>query len=341
VATAHEVGTTKAVITIGDGRYSVDLVTDAAALLARLEAAAGAEITGPLEADEYQRRLRTRADEVVRHLELRFDDIVVRPAVELEVSADEFAISTARLKLRGPLPTTARAVVWRYDLAATTYELDVLSNEQRETQWLEGGQPSNPAALIGQPGTVHRFRVGFSRILPGGIDQILFILALVFARRRRIAREFLAFASGESVALALTTVGVMPLALSSPIAAGLIAPLAALSIACIAGESLVTPGLDTGRVARVFVYGLVHGIALALTLCAPRGAATHASNLLVTLVTSTAGVHTGQLAVLLTALLLVGSRRGQDGQRQLVAAPASIVIGITGFFWALQRFPVS
>ncbi|HEX7137058.1 MAG TPA: HupE/UreJ family protein, partial [Vicinamibacterales bacterium] len=298
-ARAHEVGTTKAVITIADGRYSVDVSTDATALLARLEASAGEEISGPLEADEYQRRLRVRADGLLRHLELRFGEIVVRPSVDVAVSADEFAIAKARFRLRGSLPAAARTVSWRYDLAATTYELDVLSNGQLEAQWLEGGQRSRPAALIGdrgpQPGALGAFRLGFGRIIPGGIDQILFILALVLAGRRGITKEFLAFALAESLAFALTISGVMLSRPFLPGASRLIAPLVALSIACMAGERLVAPVIETGHLARVFVYGLVHGIALSPMLSGLGGAQTAASNLLVALVTSIAGVQASQL----------------------------------------------
>jgi hypothetical protein len=338
VATAHEVGTTKAVITIGDGRYSVDVSTDAAALLARLETSTGEAISGPLDAEEYQRRLRMMADEVLRHLELRFDEIIVHPSVEVEASADEFGIAKARLRLRGQVPAVARAVSWRYDLAATTYELEVVSSGQREAQWLEGEQRSSPAAISVTPGPVHAFRHGFGRIVPGGIDQILFILALVSAGRTRMSRELLVFALAESAALVLTISRAMP-ALSTPVAAGLIAPFTALSLACIAGECLVGPANETGRLVRMCAYGLVHGIALSRTVCDPCGAQA-ASNLLVALATSIAGVHAGQLAVVFTALLLMGSPPGH-AQRRLVAAPAAIVIGITGFFWALQRFPVT
>ena len=340
MATAHEVGTTRAVITIADGRYSVDVSTDATALLARLEASAGEAMSGSLDAEEYERRLRMMSDEVLQHLELRFDEAIVRPSVDVEASADEFGIAKARLRLRGQVPAAARAVSWRYDLAATTYELEVVSNGRREAQWLEGEQRSTPAAISVRPGPLHAFRHGFGRIVPGGIDQILFMLALVFAGRPRMSREFLVFALAESVALVLSISGAMP-ALSTPVAAGLIAPFTALSLACIAGESLVGPANETGRLVRVFTYGLVHGIALSRTLCDPCGTQAAASNLLVTLATSIAGAHAGQLAVVFTALLLMGSPPGHDAQRRLVAAPASIVIGITGFFWALQRFPVT
>ena len=332
-AAAHEVGTTKVVIAIADRAYAVEISTDAASLLGRLEP--GGAVSGSREAGEYERRLRILGDDVRRHLNLQFDAVAARPAVEVEVSADDFAIATARIRLSGSVPNGVRAVSWRYELTATIYQLDVMSNGRVDTQWLEPGQLSRPAQLVrnseGLREAIRPFRLGFSRILPGGIEQILLIVVLVFGARRLMASEFLGFALGESVAIGLTSslVSSMP-GVTAP--AGTVPALVALSIACLAAESIAAPAMETGRLVRLFAMGAIHGVSLAAAV---------PSNLLVTVLPFIAGVQAGQATALFMALLLVGSAAGCDARQRQVAVPAFIVIGITGFFWALQRFPLT
>jgi hypothetical protein len=111
--------------------------------------------------------------------------------------------------------------------------------------------------------------------------------------------------------------------------AGTVPALVGLSIACLAAESMAAPAMETGRLVRLFVAGVIHGVSLAAV--AP-------SNLLVTVLPFIAGVQAGQATVLFMALLLVGSAAGCESRQRRVAVPAFIVIGITGFVWTLQRF---
>ncbi len=341
-------------MTIADGRYSVDVSTDAAALLARLEAAAGQAMSGPLEAAEYRLRLRLFAADVLRHCELRFDEVVTRGSVEIDLAEskpadairasdlDAFDIPRARIRLSGPLPPGAREVSWRYDLTATTYRLDVVANGRLETQWLEGGTPAKPAALLEAHGGLHEalrgFKLGFDRILPGGVEQIFLILAIFLTGRRgrALGTELAAFGLAESVALALgsTRTAMSPTRLVG--VSPLFAPCVAFSIACLASENLLTRTVGSGRLIRVSVFGFVHGIALASAMPDVTPAA---SNLLVTLASFAAGIQAGQLGVVVLAILIIGSRVGHEGYRRHVAAPVSAAIGLTGLFWTLQRFP--
>jgi hypothetical protein len=326
-AIAHEVGTTKVAIAVADRSYAVDISTDAASLLGRLQSPAGEVISGSLEAGEYERRLRTLTDAIRSNLDLRFDSLVALPAIEVQVSADEFAIAKARVHLSGATPDAVRVVSWRYDLTGTTYQLDVMSNGRTDTQWLEPGQASRPAQLVRNsraPDSLRVFRLGLNRVLPGGTEQILLIVVLVVGARRSMVREFFAFAIGESVAIGLTFGWPMS-ALSAT--SGAVPALVALSIAGISAERVFAPAADTGRLVPVFAAGLIHGVSLAPS-----------SNLLVALLPFAAGVQVGQAAVLLMALLLIGSEAGGESRRRQVAVPACIVIGITGFAWTLQRF---
>jgi HupE/UreJ protein len=324
------VGTTKVVMAIADHAYVVEISTDARSLLGRFES--GGAVSGSLEAGELARRLKILGDDIRRQLNLQFDAVVARPAIDVEVSADEFAIAKARIRLRGPVPDAVRAVSWRYDLTSTVYRLDVTSNGHVDTQWLEPGQLSRPAQLVrnsdGLREAFRPFRLGFRRILPGGIEQILLIVVLVFGARRMMARGFLGFALGETIAIGLTPS--LASSMSGGTApAGTVPALVALSIACLAAESIAAPAMATGRLVRLFAAGAIHGVSLAAAV---------PSNLLVTVLPFVAGIQAGQATVLFMALLLVGTAAGCESRQRQVAVPAFVVIGITGFVWTLQRF---
>jgi hypothetical protein len=108
----------------------------------------------------------------------------------------------------------------------------------------------------------------------------------------------------------------------------------ALSLVYVALENLVTSDLKPWRLGLVFGFGLLHGMGLASAfrqLAVPRGA------FLTGLAAFNVGVEAGQIAVILSAFLIVGSWvRRHQGYRRLVVAPASAAILLTGFFWTMQ-----
>jgi hypothetical protein len=111
-------------------------------------------------------------------------------------------------------------------------------------------------------------------------------------------------------------------------------PLIALSIAWIAFENVVTDELHWWRPAVVFCFGLLHGLGFAGVLAElglPRG------EYLTALLSFNVGVELGQLSVIALAFLALGAIRKRSWYRSRVTVPLSLLIGVVGLYWAVQR----
>lgn len=180
--------------------------------------------------------------------------------------------------------------------------------------------------------------IGIGHILPDGRDHILFVLAifLVSIRPRALLIQVSAFTVAHTVTLALAASGVITLSQA------IVEPLIALTIGFVAIENLIFREMTRWRPAIVFGFGLVHGMGFAGffgELGLPSGQFWSA------LIGFNVGVEFGQLAVIAgaAALGLVLRRAFVDpaGTRQyrhFVVLPGSALIGLTGFWWAFERF---
>src|SRR5438093_6385716 len=150
---AHELGTTRVSIVLHEGRtYSIDVVTDAAALIEKLEASNGQSPVVDTRPDRLQARL-ARFDETFRRrVTLKFDAAEVRPEITYAVSpgADGGSSPIATIRLTGQVPTGAAHVAWSYAWTFASYAVTMRSAavENPTTEWLEGGQSSAPCALM-------------------------------------------------------------------------------------------------------------------------------------------------------------------------------------------------
>lgn len=180
-------------------------------------------------------------------------------------------------------------------------------------------------------------QIGVEHILPGGLDHILFVLALFLTSRRLrpLVLQISAFTVAHTLTLGLAAAGVV----SPP--ASVVEPLIAATIAFVAIENLWLKDMPRWRPALVFGFGLLHGLGFAGffgELGLPEGQFWSA------LIGFNIGVEIGQLSVvLLAAVLVVALRRVAEGEdfdqrfRQWVAIPASLAIGLTGLWWAVTR----
>lgn len=176
-------------------------------------------------------------------------------------------------------------------------------------------------------------KIGVGHILPGGLDHILFVLALFFSttRLRPLIIQISAFTIAHTATLALVASGV----LSPP--ASVVEPLIAATIAFVAIENIVFKDMTRWRPLVVFAFGLVHGMGFAGffgSLGLPEGQFWSA------LIGFNVGVEIGQLSVILAAFLLfLPVRRwiSERGYRHMFAWPASGLIGVTGLYWAVER----
>ena len=341
--TAHELGTTRVAILLNDGKtYDVDVITDAAALVEKLEASSGESPVADLRPDRLRDRLERFGEQFLRRVALRFDGADTRPAITYAVSpgADATASPIATIYLSGQVPSGATHLTWRYAWTFASYAVTVrnAAADSPTIEWLEGGQSSAPFALNApepppdRVGTARRYlALGFTHIVPGGLDHVLFVLGiyLLSGRARSVLWQVSAFTVAHSITLGLSMYGFVSV---SP---RIVEPLIALSIAYVAIENIFLSELKSWRVALVFAFGLLHGMGFAGALNElglPR------SEFVTALLTFNIGVEAGQLAVIGTSFLFVGWYSvHRDWYRSRIVVPASLAIACTALYWTIQR----
>jgi len=189
-----------------------------------------------------------------------------------------------------------------------------------------------PAPTVGRAGMVWRyFKLGYTHILPNGVDHILFVLGifLLNGRLRTILGQVSAFTLAHSITLGLSMYGV--LAVSPKI----VEPLIALSIAYVAIENIFISELKSWRVALVFSFGLLHGMGFAGAL---KELALPRSEFLTAVLTFNVGVEAGHLSVIAAAFVFVGWYCGkQSWYRSRIVIPASALMACTAVYWTIQR----
>ena len=196
---------------------------------------------------------------------------------------------------------------------------------------LEAVQMSEPAPSVRW--LTHFFRyikMGYTHILPEGIDHILFILGLFLlsTRIKPLLQQVTAFTLAHSLTLALSLYGIFRLP------ASFVEPVIAASIAFVAVENLLTNKVKPWRIATVFGFGLIHGLGFAAAL---QELGLQQKDLLSALLGFNVGVELGQLSVVLGAFLLVGWFRNRPGYRKFVIVPGSLAIAAVALFWMVQR----
>jgi hydrogenase/urease accessory protein HupE len=173
--------------------------------------------------------------------------------------------------------------------------------------------------------------LGFTHIVPYGLDHMLFVLGifLLSRRLRQVLAQVSAFTIAHSITLGLSIYGIVSV---SP---RVVEPMIAVSIAYVAIENIFISELKPWRLALVFSFGLLHGMGFAgalKELGLPR------SQFVLALATFNVGVEAGQLAVIGAAFVLVGWYCGKrDWYRRIVVAPASVLIACTAAYWTVQR----
>ncbi len=189
-------------------------------------------------------------------------------------------------------------------------------------------------ALEGQPTSSvfsYYLSLGFQHILPDGLDHILFVIGLYLLSPR--LKDVLWQATAFTVAHTLTLILSMKNIIVAPPA--LIEPIIALSIVFIAVENMFSARLKSGRMAIVFLFGLVHGLGFASALNElglPRDA------FFSSLLTFNVGVELGQMTVILGCWLAFGKWFSNEiWYRKRVVLPISVVIAAVALIWTFER----
>ncbi len=252
------------------------------------------------------------------------------------------------LLLSGTLPQNATAIRLNYPSRFSDYavrvrqvDLDAEKWHWSSWEWIKSDRASQAFSLTEIYAQKTKFQtmgefipLGFLHILPRGLDHILFILGLfLFSQRLKpLLWQITMFTLAHTLTLGLATAGYIEL---SP---RIVEPLIALSIAYVGFENIFAKSLHKHRLVLVFAFGLLHGLGFAAVLTEfdlPRDA------FITALLSFNLGVEFGQLAILLSAWLVLSWAMNSAHYRRWVIIPGSLLIGITGLVWTIERLALN
>jgi hypothetical protein len=172
-------------------------------------------------------------------------------------------------------------------------------------------------------------QLGYTHILPKGLDHILFVLALFFASTRLgpLVWQVSAFTVAHTLTLGLATLGLVA------VPSDIVEPIIALSIAFVAIENLIFKDMTRWRPAIVFGFGLFHGLGFAGVLSElglPQG------DLAAALLSFNVGVEVGQLTIIIGLWLALRWFRDAHWYPWL-ARIASALIALVALWWTIER----
>ncbi|HET9372758.1 MAG TPA: HupE/UreJ family protein [Vicinamibacterales bacterium] len=320
---AHPGAASDVVITVHTGRAEVLFTTLPASLRLKLEA------------------LGSTLDGMAAFMSLRVDGRAVPLTFEgvsvPETAADRDAGKIA-VRFAAAMPAQASLVSWQTSLILGSYPLVVRGPAVGETlEWLQGPATSAPRAIApAAPASIWStlatgIGLGFTHVVPHGLDHMLFVLGLFLlaARARTVAIQVSVFTVAHSITLAVATFGLVSLP------AHVVEPLIALSIVYVACENLRATALTRGRLALIFAFGLLHGLGFAGALASLD---LRTSSFLATLIGFNIGVEAGQLTVIGGAAIVAAALSlPTPAYRRFVVRPASVAIALVGAVSAIQR----
>lgn len=174
-------------------------------------------------------------------------------------------------------------------------------------------------------------QLGFTHILPLGLDHILFVLSLFLLnpKLKPILWQATAFTVAHTITLGLAMYKII----KPP--TNIVEPVIALSIMYVALENIFSPRLKASRIGIVFLFGLIHGMGFASALT-QLGLPQHAY--FSSLIMFNLGVELGQITVILTAYFFLGRAFGDKPYyRKTIVIPLSIIIAVIAAYWTVER----
>jgi hydrogenase/urease accessory protein HupE len=352
-ATAHEVRPAVATLDVSQPTaFSLVLTGNIEAMIAGIgtqhkdtDDAPGAGLYKELRAlppDALQARFQATSDRLRERLFIGFDGArseLTVTSVEIPAVGDQRLARISTVRIVGTRSDAARTVRWTYpaEFGASVLRVKRKDQQELETVWLDNGAASKDIALAdgSARGALARafdyVRLGFTHILPKGLDHILFVVGLYLlgAGWRSLLMQVTAFTVAHSVTLALGLYDVVT------VAPTIVEPLIALSIVYVAVENLLTSKLQPWRPAIVFAFGLLHGLGFAGVL---QEVGLPRDEYLSGLIAFNVGVELGQLAVIaLSWLVFDGVMRARPQYRVWGVRVASLAIALIGLFWTIER----
>lgn len=337
---AHEAERTRVTLVLAaDGHFDLSVANDPMWLLLRLETFAGGQVPANVSPSERDARLAQLASVFADRIVLFVDTHEVRAtAVSYSPPHDTSPGALAAFHLTGTMPTDATRLRWLYGLVVDSYPLEIIKPDHSSTiEWIDGTNWSSEIDLsrtFTQPTRLEIVRqylwLGYTHILPKGLDHILFVLGifLLSPRLKTMLLQVTAFTIAHSITLGLSMYGIVSLP------SRVVEPLIALSIAYVAIENLVTRELKPWRLALVFMFGLLHGLGFAGVL---RELGLPRTEFLTALLTFNSGVELGQLTIILAAWLVLGIFMRRPYYRRVIVIPASAAIALLALYWTVIR----
>jgi hydrogenase/urease accessory protein HupE len=351
---AHKMRPTVALVILQlDGKFTLELRANAEALLAGISPEHEDTSDSPnakkynelraLSSNTLKDRIRAFSPTLIQGFKLKFDDRSVEPqliSIRVPEVKDPGRARVSTLKFEGQIPTGARILRW--SLAAKFGDSIFVAKHDGEqkglSNWLKDGAESNPFPISEKfvpkstlEVAAEYIELGFTHIIPKGLDHILFVLGiyLLSSRLKSIVWQVTAFTVAHTITLGMTIYGLLALP------ASIVEPLIAASIVYVAVENILTTEIKPWRIALVFGFGLLHGMGFAGVLGEiglPR------SEFLTALVTFNIGVELGQLSVIAVAFIATGLWfRNKAWYRKVIVIPASAMIALIGVYWTIER----
>ena len=205
------------------------------------------------------------------------------------------------------------------------------------TQYLQAGIESSDITIGEQP--EYKFSkvffeyipVGFTHIIPKGLDHILFVVGIFFLSTKLSALfwQITFFTLAHSVTLAMASLGIVKISPS------IVEPLIAASIVYVAVENFYSKTLNLRRSIIVFCFGLLHGLGFASVLVE---FGLPIQQFVPALVGFNIGVELGQISIVLILFGLIGYWfNTKNWYRKLITLPISSVVGLIGLYWFFER----
>jgi len=348
-AIAHEIRPAIVTVTFKtDGRYLIDISVNMEAVLAGVSPTHADTNESPnarsydelraLSSQKLQARIQEYLKSYLAGITIEFDgvrDYPVLNSLEVPEAGDLQRARLSMLHLAGKIPSETHEFRWAYaaEFGTSVLRMQREGAEGTVASWLKEGAKSELYSLSTGAKTVARADViqqytvlGFTHILPKGLDHILFVvgLFLLSVKWKPLWVQVTSFTVAHTITLGLSIYGIISLP------PALVEPLISASIVYIAVENMITTELKPWRTLVVFGFGLLHGLGFAGVLAEiglPR------SEFLTALLTFNLGVELGQLAVITGAYFLIGFWwKDKSWYHARVVRPLSMTIAAIGFY---------
>lgn len=347
---AHEVTPAIADFTVKDGQITLELRLNVEAFVAGINLDGLSDTNQTAQAADYDELRALTPEELTPMVKLFAEEwletVSIQAAAPVDLAVTRITIPevgdaslprASYLELAGDIPpgTGSLRITWPKGSGGVVLRQNGV--EEPYTGYLQGGETSPPIPLGGGAAKtpveafVEYLPVGFTHILPKGLDHILFVLGLFFLspRVKPLLLQVSLFTVAHTITLALGALGMVNV---NP---AIVEPLIALSIVFVAVENIFARKLHTWRSFVIFGFGLLHGLGFASVL---GEFGLPANQFLPALIGFNVGVELGQLAVIAAAYLGVRLWFGRHPKyRGRVAIPASVTIAMIGGYWFVER----